>query len=279
MNPVGKYIAVRILTYLLTLFLAITVVWWLFHLLPGDPILTFLNHMRTAYGAQSATYYESIEVYRSAFGFDKPLCEQYFSFLREFFLHGNLGPSLISFPIKVQQLLWRRLPWSMGLLSISTIIAWVIGIVIVSFAGWGQGKKFDKVISASAIFFSQIPFYIIAVLSALFLGYFLGWFPYRGAYSYNVSPGLNIEFILSVIQHGILPAFSIVLTSALSQILSQRALLVTILGEDYLLFAEAKGLTKHRIFFSYALRNSLLPQITSLGISLGFVMNGSYIVE
>jgi peptide/nickel transport system permease protein len=220
-----------------------------------------------------------IDVYRTSFGLDKPLLEQYFNFLSEFFLHGNLGPSLISFPVKVQDLLWSRLPWSIGLLSISTVISWVIGIIIGSFAGWRQGKKIDKILSASAMIFSQIPFYIIAVLSALFLGYFLGWFPYRGAYSPDIKPGLSIEFLLSVIQYGTLPAFSIILTSVLSQILFQRALLITILGEDYLIFAESKGLTKRRMFFSYALRNSLLPQITNLGISLGFVMNGSYIVE
>ncbi len=279
MNPITKYIIVRVSTYLFTIFLAITIVWWLFHLLPGDPISIFFGYMSTRYQAKSTEYYQMILTYRKAFGLDKPLWEQYISFLRELILNRNLGPSLISFPVKVQDILWSKLPWSIGLLSISTVIAWIIGIVIGSFAGWKQGKKFDKIISASAIVFSQIPFYITAVLSALFLGYFLGWFPTSGGYSINIRPLLSLEFLWSVIKHGTLPAFSIVLSSALSQVLLQRALLVTILGEDYLLFAEAKGLTKYRIFFSYALRNSLLPQVTSLGISLGFVMSGSIIVE
>ncbi len=279
MNPMRKYIIMRLSTYLLTIFIAVTIVWWLFHLLPGDPIAMFFGYMSTRYQAKSTEYFQMILTYRTAFGLDKPLWEQYISFLKELILNRNLGPSLICFPVKVQDLIWKRLPWSIGLLSISTIISWVIGIVMGSFAGWSQGKKFDRVISGSAIFFSQVPFYITAVLSALFFGYFLGWFPTSGGYSINVQQGLSLEFLWSVIQHGTLPAFSIVLSSALSQVLSQRALLVTILGEDYLLYAEAKGLTKHRIFFSYALRNSLLPQVTSLGISLGFVMSGSIIVE
>jgi len=114
MNPILKYVITRITTYLLTLFLAITVVWWLFHLLPGDPIATFFLYIRRTYSALSMDYFNMIEVYRQQFGFDKPLLDQYFNFLSEFILHGNLGPSLISFPVKVQDLLLSRLPWSIG---------------------------------------------------------------------------------------------------------------------------------------------------------------------
>ena len=278
MNPVIKYVIVRFTTYIITLAVALTIVWWMFHLLPGDPLVLFFKSIVVKYGSQSQAYAHAINVYREAFGLDKPLLEQYITFLTEL-LKGNLGPSLIGFPTPVQELLRRRLPWTIGLLSISTLLAWIMGIILGALVGWKQGTKFDKIVSVLAMGMSQIPFYIFAVLGALFLGYFLNLFPTSGAYSLRVTPGFNLDFIISVIQHGTLPALSIVLTSMFGWVISQRSLIISILGEDYLQFAEAKGLKKSRIFFTYTMRNSLLPQITALGIGLGFIMSGSVIVE
>jgi peptide/nickel transport system permease protein len=278
MNPVIKYVIVRFTTYIITLAIAVTIVWWMFHLLPGDPLVLFFKSIILKYGSQSIAYAHAINVYREAFGLDKPLLEQYITFLNEL-LKGNLGPSLIGFPTPVQELLRRRLPWTIGLLSITTLLAWIMGIVLGALVGWKQGTKFDKVISVLAMGMSQIPFYIVAVLGALFLGYFLGLFPTSGGYSLRVTPGFNFDFIISVIQHGTLPALSIVLTSMFGWVMSQRSLIISILGEDYLQFAEAKGLKKSRIFFTYTMRNSLLPQITALGIGLGFILSGAVIVE
>jgi peptide/nickel transport system permease protein len=278
MNPVIKYVIVRFTTYVITLAVAVTFVWWMFHLLPGDPLVLFFKSMVLKYGAQSQAYAHTINVYKEAFGLDKPLLEQYTIFLTEL-LKGNLGPSLIGFPTPVQELLRRRLPWTIGLLSISTLLAWIMGIILGALVGWKQGTKFDKIVSVLAMGMSQIPFYIFAVLGALFFGYFLNLFPTSGAYSLRVTPGFNLDFIISVIQHGTLPALSIVLTSMFGWVMSQRSLIISILGEDYLLFAEAKGLRKRRIFFTYTMRNTLLPQITALGIGLGFILSGSVIVE
>jgi len=250
----------------------------MFHLLPGDPLILFYRSIVLKYGSQSQAYAQIINVYKEAFGLDKPIWEQYVTFISEL-LKGNLGPSLIGFPTPVQELLRRRIPWTIGLLSISTLLAWIIGIILGAVVGWKQGSKIDRIVSIFAMSMSQIPFYIFAVLGALFLGYFLNLFPTSGAYSLKVTPGFNLDFIISVIQHGTLPALSIVLTSMFGWVMSQRSLIISILGEDYLQFAEAKGLKKRRIFFTYTLRNSLLPQVTALGINLGFIMSGSVIVE
>ncbi len=240
MNPVIKYVIVRFTTYIITLAVALTFVWWMFHLLPGDPLVLFFKSIVVKYGSQSQAYAHAINVYREAFGLDKPLLEQYMTFLNEL-LKGNLGPSLIGFPTPVQELLRRRLPWTIGLLSISTLLAWIMGIILGALVGWKQGTKFDKIVSVLAMGMSQIPFYIFAVLGALFLGYFLNLFPTSGAYSLRVTPGFNLDFIISVIQHGTLPALSIVLTSMFGWVISQRSLIISILGEDYLQFAEAEG--------------------------------------
>jgi peptide/nickel transport system permease protein len=279
MNEVKKYLITRLCIYFLTLFLAITLVWWMFHLLPGDPILLFYKSLVSSHGQDSGEATAMLARFKVEFGFDKPLFEQYVNFLKELLLHGNLGPSLLAFPASVQTLIWERLPWTIGLLSISTMISWILGIILGGLAGWRQGTKFDKAISVLSMTLSQIPSYIVAVLAVLLFAYFLGWFPTRGAYSPMIAPGLNIEFILSIIQYGTLPALSVVVTSTFAWVMAQRSLLITILGEDYLLFAESEGLTRHKIFFSYAMRNSLLPQITALGMNLGLMVSGSVIIE
>ena len=103
--------------------------------------------------------------------------------------------------------------------------------------------------------------------------------PLGGAYSSGTLPRLDLDFLLDVIRHGTLPALSIVLTSVGFWALGMRGVMVTVLGEDYLTLAEAKGLPDRRIFFGYAMRNALLPQVTSLAIALGTVASGSVLVE
>jgi len=130
-----------------------------------------------------------------------------------------------------------------------------------------------------AIVVSHMPFFFMSFLLLLMLGYGLAVLPTRGAYDVLTTPGLNLEFISGLLKHAILPAGSLVLVSASGWMLSTRAVVIGVLGEDYLLFAEAKGLPRLRILLRHILRNALLPQVTALGISLGFVVNGSYLVE
>jgi len=279
MNTTTIYIIKRIAAYLLTLYVAVTFCFLLFRIVPGNPIGTSVQRMMRTYYWRAEQAKAVIDEYRKIFGLEKDLFTQYVNFLKELILHGNLGPSFIGFPKKVQELIMFRLPWTIGLLGITTVISWILGNLIGAFVGWRQGSKLDKTLSVLALGFSQVPFYITGVLMALIFGYFLAWLPARGAYSPDLTPGPTLEFITSVIKHAILPALSIMISSFFGWIISMRSLLVSILGEDYLIFAEAKGLKKNRIFFTYAMRNCMLPQVTGLAIQLGFIMSGAVLVE
>jgi peptide/nickel transport system permease protein len=130
-----------------------------------------------------------------------------------------------------------------------------------------------------SIVLSQVPPYLIAIFLVLFLGYTLKIFPTRGAYDAQYAVGFNWEFIKSVIWHSILPAFAIIVASLAGWVLSTRSLIVTILGEDYLMYAEAKGLSPWEIMTRYALRNALLPQTMGLALTMGFMMSGQLLIE
>ena len=274
-----RHIIIRLIVYILTGIIAFSVIFFCIRLVPGNPVRNYLNSMLELYGVSSASAKEIIKHYEKKFGLDKDLFTQYICFWKNLLLHGDLGPSMISFPDSSQKLIMNRLPWTIFLLSFSTIISWVIGVFTGVLAGWKKGSKVDHILYSISICTSRIPYYILAVVLVLTLCYTLNLFPSGGAYSPNIEKAFTLEFILDVIYHAFLPALSIVIISSFGWLLTTRALVISILGEDYLLFAEAKGLKESRILKRYVLRNVLAPQVSGLGMSLGGIVGGSFLVE
>lgn len=274
------YLARRLLFYFLTIFGAFTVMFFFFRMVPGNPIGAFIVSMQQRYSTSvlQSSEEDVIKKYKEMFGLEGSLFTQYIRYIKNV-ARGDLGPSLLAFPTPAQKLIIESLPWTIGLLGVSVLISWVIGLAIGTLIGWKRDLLASNVVTSLAIFFSQVPQYFFALLLAFIFAYTFFVLPSSGAYDAFLKPGINPRFIASVIQHAILPSLSIVLTTAMGWIISTRALVISILNEDYLIFAEAKGLKPSTILKRYVLRNALLPQVTGLAISLGFIMNGAYIVE
>ncbi|MDH5794830.1 MAG: ABC transporter permease [Candidatus Bathyarchaeota archaeon] len=281
MRPLVLYVTKRVIAYVLTIFLASTVCFFLFRLIPGNPIGAYISMLmaQQSYlpGAEEAR--KVILEYKRVFGLDGDLFTQYVNFLKEIILNQNLGPSFINFPKPAQVLIAQYLPWTIGLLGFSAVIAWVLGNILGALVGWKKDSNWGKPIFYLALGLSQIPFYFVAIVLILVFGYMLAVLPTRGAYAPWLVPDLSFEFITSLMLYALLPSLSFVLTSVAGWIISMRSMIITILGEDYLLFAEAKGLKRSRIFMRYALRNALLPQATGFAMSLGFIFSGSFVIE
>ncbi|GHO87473.1 ABC transporter permease [Dictyobacter formicarum] len=278
-HPLIAYALRRFGAYLLTLWGSLTVTFFFFRLIPGNPIASFVQSLqsRQVYNVQASQ--DVVQYYNKIFGLDGNLFQQYLHYMYQLIVLHDLGPSLISFPNPSQVLIARSLPWTIGLLGLSTVISWVLGLLLGVLIGWKREKKVSEWMTNLCIALSHIPFYFIALILIFFIAYRLDWFPPTSAYDPALDPGFNIDFILSVINHGTLPALSIVLIGVCSWMLSTRMLMITIVGEDYLTFAEAKGLKPRSIVTRYALRNCYLPQITGLGITLGSIFNGNVLVE
>ena len=146
-------------------------------------------------------------------------------------------------------------------------------------AGWFRERRWSGVLTNVAVGLSQIPAYLIALFLILLLGYQFGWFPTRGAYDAQYEVGLNVPFLLSMLWHSILPITAIVLVTLSAWVLSTRSLIITLLGEDYLHYAEAKGLRTQNVMRRYGLRNAMLPQATALALTLGAALSGQLLVE
>jgi peptide/nickel transport system permease protein len=263
----------------LTLWVAITATFFFFRLIPGDPIGSFIQNLQQnhVYNAQASE--QVIEHYRHVFGLDGNIFQQYGRFLYQLIVARDLGPSLLNYPTPAQDVIARALPWTIGLLLLSTIIAWLLGTFLGALAGWRRENPLSKTATYGALAMSHIPFYFVGLLLVFLLAFRTGLFPSGYAYGADLRPGLNAGFLGSVLFHGLLPAVSIVVVGAAGNFIGMRQQLISVLGEDYLVLAEAKGLTPWRVLRRYAMPNCYLPQITGLLISFGFIFNGNVLIE
>lgn len=272
-----KYLAERFVIFVATILLSITIVFFVPHLVPGDPIGgVFLKLSKVGAGAGAT---ELVAEYNRRFGLDKSLGEQYVRFLWEL-AHGNLGFSIGSFPSHVSDMLRSALPWTIGLLTLTTLISWTLGSLIGAVAGWKGGKSppFQAAALVALVLYTT-PYYILAIILLFVFGFYWKIFPLSAAYSVGAKPEASLDFALDVFHHAALPALSIILVSLGSWFLGMRSLITSLKGEDYILMAEAKGLSEGRILWHYAFRNALLPQTTGLAISLGSIVGGALVTE
>lgn len=271
------YVLKRLGMWVLTVWLGATIIFFVPRLAPGDPVSSMVSRMQAQAGFVEGSA-DMIESWRVRFGLDGPLYVQYFNYMRSL-LRFDLGFSLASFPSRVNGMVADALPWTLGLLTIATLISFVLGNLIGALMAWRRTPRLARSLLPLTLTFTSIPFFMFGILLIYIFAFGLGWFPASGGQGRGLETGLNWPFIKSVIHHGILPAFAIVATSMGFWALGMRGMMITNDGEDFMILAEAKGLRPRRVFWNYGMRNSILPQITALALSLGLIAGGSTLVE
>jgi peptide/nickel transport system permease protein len=277
MGSFWSYLAERVVIFVATIFLSVTVVFFVPRLVPGDPLGAIFVNFASMGGNMGGD--ALVQDYRERFGLDQSMWSQYISYLRQL-LQGNLGYSIATFPAHVTDLLRSAIPWTIGLLGLTTIISWVLGSLLGAIVGWrGERSRFLQSLVPLALVLYTTPYYILAIILVYLLAFYWPIFPLSGAYAAGTHPELSLNFVGDVIKHGTLPALSIVLVSLGWWFLSMRSLIISEQGQDYILWAEAKGLGQRRIFWAYAFRNALLPQTTGLALSFGHIVGGALVTE
>jgi peptide/nickel transport system permease protein len=275
--PIG-YLLTRSAQLLPIVFIAVTVNFMIPRLIPGDPIEAALQTRIAMTGSYDANVAEIAAIYRAKFGLDKPLWQQYLNYWGDIF-RLDLGVSLSDFPQPVISKVRSALPWTLGLLGVSTLLSFSLGTVLGALAAWPRAPHFVQALLPPFMLMSAIPFFLLAILLLWIFAVELRVFPPGGGFDPITIVRLNLPSIVDIIYHAILPSLSLVLGGIGSWALGMRAMMVTTLGEDYITFAEAKGLPARRIFLWYGLRNALLPQVTHLAIALGSILSGAVLVE
>src|SRR5438105_15509863 len=272
------YVVKRLGVFLLILWLASTVNFVLPRLGGQDPIRAQLGAQAAVGGRTQVGMNEMIAEYDTRFGLDKPLFQQYLTYLADTF-RFDFNYSMASYPTKVIDIIWRSLPWTITLLGVTTLLAWTMGTVLGAVLSQANAPRLLRFILAPILTLSAIPFFLLGLLLIYLLGFQPKWFPLAAGYDQGLLPALDPRVIANMVYHSILPALSIILASIGFWTLGMRGVMISTHGEDYLLFAEAKGLRGRTIFLRYAIRNALLPQLTALALALGNIVSGAVLVE
>ncbi|CAN94464.1 ABC transporter permease [Sorangium cellulosum] len=268
-----RYLLRQLGLYFIAAWASLTLNFLIPRAMPGDPASAMFVRFR------GQLQPEAIEALRKAFGFtDEPLYKQYFTYLSHI-LVGDLGTSVAHFPAKVTEVIATGLGWTLLLSGAAVIVSFGLGTLLGIIATWKRGGWLDSVMPPVLMFLGAFPYFWLAMVSLYLLGFVLGAFPLRHAYSDTLSPEWSLEFIGSVLSHMILPALSIVIATIGGWMLGMRSAMVTVLSEEYITMAQAKGLSQWRVMFTYAARNALLPNVTGFGMALGFVLAGSLLTE
>jgi peptide/nickel transport system permease protein len=278
MNAFLKYAARRFAQFVFVIFTGITLAFIIAHLSPVDPVEQSLSLMTGFSGSDP----RAIEILRQSlselYGVKGSVIDHYLIFWRRV-LTGDFGPSLSAFPTPVMTIIQRAMPWTFGLLMLSTIFAWIVGNTLGALAGYFRNNRFLKVIGMGVMAMQPLPTYIVGLALVIFLGYLWPILPISGGAQVNLPPALGWTYIRSVLVHGTLPALTLVLVGLGGWFISMRSLVSNIVTDDHVVYAELAGVRSRTIFSQYVARNAMLPQVTGLALNLGHVFSGAVIVE
>jgi peptide/nickel transport system permease protein len=274
-----RYLIGRLLFSLIVIWAGVTLIFFLPKLAPDrDPIRERLSMMVAMGGMNAASLELMAQSYETKFGLDQPLWKQYVRYMGDI-LRLDLGYSLAKYPTRVSELIAQAMPWTVGLLTVTTLLAFTLGTVLGGLLAWPGSPRWLQYMLPPLFTFSAVPFYLLGLILIYLFAFRLKLFPLGGASEFGVTAGWDLPHLLDLIHHSTLPALSIVFASMGFWSLSMRGMMVTVEGEDYVTLAEAKGLPGRRIFLWYAMRNALLPQTTALALSLGTILSGALLVE
>jgi peptide/nickel transport system permease protein len=260
--------------YLLALWGAVTLNFFLPRFIPGNPVEVLLARMTESGNPPPGEY----KVLSSVLGVGSGnLIDQYWHYLRQL-SKLNLGVSITEFPTPVTHILAQTLPWTIILVGTATVLAFLIGTTLGALAGWRRSRFLNNLLPVTT-FLTATPYFWLALIFLYVFGVVLHYLPLNGGYDPTINIGWSLTFIFSAMQHAVLPAATIVLAQLGGWMLSMRNMTLTTLSEDYVWAAEAKGLRSRRVLLGYAARNAILPSVTGFAISLGFVVSGSIIME
>jgi peptide/nickel transport system permease protein len=274
-----RYLVRRLIQFVLIVFIANSLTFIIPRLVPGDPISEFLSNQQLL--NPNPEFDTWVQDYKSKFGVDKPLWQQYANFWIGVF-KGDFGYSIISFPETVWHKLSVALPWTIGLVLVGTLLAFLVGTTLGALLGWPDAPQFFQYLVPILMVIGGIPFWLFSFVVVWVFAVELQLLPAAGGIDMLevlIAGGTLKAYVLNVVQHAILPISVFVLFGIGGWGLSMRANLIMTLGEDYIVYAQAKGLPERRVFLRYGVRNALLPVVTGLAMAIGGIIGGSTILE
>jgi len=266
-----RYLAKRGGLFLVTLWAALTVNFIIPRVMPGNEAQAVLATFR---GANPGALH-ALEI---QFGVNvhQGVLASYFQYLGNC-LTGQFGVTAQGVPVMTEIL--QKLPWTLGLVGLTTVIAFVIGTVAGVASAWRRGGRLDAILPPTLFIVSTVPVFFVGLLLIYVFAVKLNWLPLSGNYSIGATPSFSLSFVWDVFKHALLPALSLIIVTAGLWVYSMRNNMITTIAEDYVKTARAKGLASRRIMYDYAARNAILPNLTGFAMQLGYVLGGAIVIE
>jgi peptide/nickel transport system permease protein len=279
MNFVKRYLIPRLISYVLVIWLGITVVFLIPRVTPNDPVMKMIGEMRARGatlepGAMDGIIRDLTEMY----GLQGSWLDQYWAFWGRLF-RGDFGVSFFQFPTRVNRLIGTAMPWTLGLLLTTTAMSWILGNIIGGLAGYYSRKGWSRTLDAVSMVIRPLPYYIFAFTLLLLFAYVVRWFPITGGASLGAQPTFTWDYIKDVLWHSFLPALSLSVLGGAVTFQTMKLIVQNVNAENFVQYAKLGGVTENRIVGKYVIRNALLPQITGLALSLGQIFSGALITE
>lgn len=276
MDLLKRYILPRLLQWVVVVVTGVTITFMIPRLLPTDPVQVTLNRIQSRESMDPRAVASFRSALEDLYGLKGSLSQQYIAYWRRL-LQGDLGPSLGSFPTPVMQIIRNGMPWTVGLLTTSVLISWLLGVILGTLAALSRERTWSQVLDKTLITLMPIPYPIFALVLVIMFCYYVPIFPMVGGAS--GKPSFSWPYIRSILEHGFLPALSLILGGTAFRFIMAKALASTVISSDYVSYAQLAGVSRSDIVYKYVLRNTLLPQITDLGLGLGAVFGGALITE
>jgi peptide/nickel transport system permease protein len=271
-----RWFARRLAFYALAIWVALTVNFLLPRLMPGDPIAGLLQHLSPA---QLAANPGLIQTYQALLGGgDNSIWEDYVVYLHRI-VNFDFGLSTSNYPTPVSEVIGRTLPYSIFLVGVAFVLAFVVGTGIGMVAAWRRGGAVDNVVVPAFMAVGAFPAFFTALLGLYFLGLKAQWFPIQHAYDNGLTPGFNWAFLSSAMRHSQLPILVVVAAYAGAWVLNMRTVMINTIGEDYVTLAHAKGIPDRQVMTRYAGRNAILPPLNGFAPLFASAVGGLVFVE
>ena len=267
----------RIIYAFFTLLISASITFYLVYNIPGNVIDVMAAQLSESMGIPFEEAKKIALSYYIGYDPNKPLLERYIDYLANL-LRGNLGYSIL-LKVSVNEVVVQALPWTLFVLSTSLLVSFAIGVMLGLIIAWRRRTVLEPVVTAYASFTDAMPDFVTAMLLYMFLAVRLGWFPMKGAYDEKLTPGLYPAFIFSVLYHATLPILAYVIEHIGFWALLMKGSAASVLEEDFVKAAEARGLPERRILTAYVGRVAILPVAVMLAIQLGVMLGGSTIIE
>ena len=267
----SRYFARKLVLYVLTFFVAVSIDWAIPRFMPGDPVQGLISRMQAQpEAAEALTGY-----YNEAFGLDVPLWKQYLNFWAALF-QGDLGRSIVQFPEPVSSMILRAVPYTLALLVPAILLSFWAGNKVGALAA--RRKALDNTVLPVGYVLTATPQMWLGIVLAFLFGSVWGIFPISGAYDYSLQPAWTLEFAASFLYHWFLPFLALFLVAFGGWAIGMRNMIIYELEADYAHYLEALGAPR-RLVRRYAYRNAVLPQVTGLALALGVVVAGAIVIE